>query len=140
MTALMRGWRMRCPACGGGPMMESYLRVRARCCSCGEALHHHRADDLPAWGTILIVGHVMASSLLTAETLLAPPLWVYWSVWPAATLGLSLWLLPRLKGATVALQWARRLHGFAEEEEEKVDEGADPAAVPRSGQAHTEVP
>ena len=27
-------------------------------------------------------------------------------------LGLSLWLLPRIKGAMVALQWSRRMHGF----------------------------
>jgi uncharacterized protein (DUF983 family) len=26
--------------------------------------------------------------------------------------GLSLFLLPRLKGMVVAMQWARRMHGF----------------------------
>lgn len=131
--ALLRGWRRRCPSCGGAPLMETYLRVRQRCPSCGEALHHHRADDLPAWGTILIVGHLMASSLLITEAAFAPPLWIYWSAWPAATLGLSLWLLPRLKGATVALQWARRLHGF----------GTDAAHAPmgeRGGQGDTRAP
>jgi uncharacterized protein (DUF983 family) len=28
------------------------------------------------------------------------------------TLGMSLWLLPRVKGALVGLQWALRMHGF----------------------------
>jgi uncharacterized protein (DUF983 family) len=28
------------------------------------------------------------------------------------TVALSLYLLPRLKGALVALQWAKRMHGF----------------------------
>ena len=28
------------------------------------------------------------------------------------TVALSLYLLPRLKGALVALQWAHRMHGF----------------------------
>ena len=26
--------------------------------------------------------------------------------------GLSLWLLPRFKGAIVGIQWSRRMHGF----------------------------
>lgn len=110
--ALLRGWRGRCPSCGGGPMMNGYLRVRHNCASCGEELFHHRADDAPAWATILIVGHVLVTSLLFVETRFAPPLWVHWSVWPVLTLGLTMWLLPRIKGMVVAMQWARRMHGF----------------------------
>ena len=110
--ALGRGWRRRCPNCGGGPMLDGYLTVRARCAGCGEELHHHRADDLPAWATILIVGHVLAFLLLAVESAFRPPLWVHWSIWPALTLGLSLWLLPRIKGMVVAMQWAWRMHGF----------------------------
>ncbi len=110
--ALGRGWRRRCPNCGGGPMLEGYLTVRARCAACGEELFHHRADDLPAWATIMVVGHVLAFLLLTVESAFRPPIWVHWSVWPALTLGLSLWLLPRIKGMVVAMQWAWRMHGF----------------------------
>lgn len=112
--ALLRGWRGRCPGCGGGPMMRSFLTVRQSCASCGEALHHHRADDAPAWATILIVGHVLVSLLLFVETRFAPPLWMHWAVWPAVTLGMSIWLLPRIKGMVVAMQWALRMHGFDE--------------------------
>jgi uncharacterized protein (DUF983 family) len=32
----------------------------------------------------------------------------------AAFVALSLWLLPRLKGVFVGLQWAKRMHGFAD--------------------------
>lgn len=110
--ALLRGWRQRCPGCGGGPMMTGYLKVRQSCASCGEELHHHRADDMPAWATILIVGHVLVGGLLSVENAFRPPLWVHWAIWPALTLGLTLWLLPRIKGMVVALQWANRLHGF----------------------------
>ena len=112
--ALLRGWRRRCPNCGGGPMMTGYLKIRQSCASCGEELHHHRADDMPAWATILIVGHVLVSGLLTVEINFAPPLWVHWAIWPAMTLGLTMWLLPRVKGMVVALQWAKRLHGFGD--------------------------
>ena len=110
--ALLRGWRRRCPNCGGGPMMSGYLKVRHGCASCGEELYHHRADDLPAWATILIVGHVLAFGLVSVESNFAPPLWVHWSIWPVVTLGLSMWLLPRIKGMVVAFQWSRRMHGF----------------------------
>lgn len=110
--ALLRGWRRRCPSCGGGPLMESYLGVRPSCAACGEAFHHHRADDLPAWASIVIVGHVIVFLLTTVESGFHPPLWVHYAIWPALTLGLSLWLLPRLKGAVVAMQWAWRMHGF----------------------------
>jgi len=110
--AMRRGWARRCPACGGGPLIEGYLRVRGHCAACGEALHHHRADDLPAWATILIVGHVIAFLLVTVEAGFRPPLWVHYGIWPALTLAMSLWLLPRIKGAVVGLQWAWRMHGF----------------------------
>ncbi len=112
LPALLRGWKRRCPNCGGGPMMRGYLTVRTTCPACGEELHHHRADDLPAWMTILIVGHVLAFLLLNVEFALRPPLWVHWAIWPAMTVGLSLWLLPRIKGSVVAMQWAWRMHGF----------------------------
>jgi len=116
MPALRRGWRRRCPSCGGGPLMQSFLTVREHCAACGECLHHHRADDLPAWMTILIVGHVLTGLLLTVETTLRPPMWVHWSVWPALTFAMSLWLLPRIKGAVVGMQWAWRMHGFGAED------------------------
>jgi uncharacterized protein (DUF983 family) len=94
--------------------LAGYLKTRQSCASCGEELHHHRADDLPAWATILIVGHVLVSGLLTVETSFRPPLWVHWAIWPAMTLGLTMWLLPRVKGMVVALQWAKRMHGFGD--------------------------
>lgn len=111
-TALTRGWRRRCPNCGGGPMFEGYLQVRHSCASCGEALHHHRADDVPAWAVILVTGKLLVGALLAVETAFSPPVWVHWAIWPAATLAMVLWLLPRVKGSIVGFQWAQRMHGF----------------------------
>ena len=70
--SVFRGWRRRCPNCGQGPLMKSYLKVRDTCPVCDEALHHHRADDGPAYLTILIVGHIMAPLLLWAYTKFEP--------------------------------------------------------------------
>lgn len=95
-------------------MLRGYLKVRDTCPVCGEALHHHRADDGPAYLTILIVGHLMAPLLLFTFTHWRPEPLVLFSVFTVGTVALSLFLLPRLKGALVALQWAKRMHGFGE--------------------------
>ena len=42
--------------------------------ACGEALHHHRADDAPAYFVILIVGHIVVPVVLIVETAFAPVL------------------------------------------------------------------
>ena len=110
--AMMRGWRRRCPSCGEGRLMEGYLRVRDACPDCDEALHHHRADDGPAYLTILIVGHLMAPLILWAFTTFRPEPAVTIAVFSTGCVALSLWLLPRLKGAIVGIQWAKRMHGF----------------------------
>ena len=93
-------------------MMQGYLTVRASCPACGEALHHQRADDGPAYLTILIVGHLVAPALLFAYTHYTPdPLFIA-VLFSLLTSALSLYLLPRLKGGMVAFQWAKRMHGF----------------------------
>jgi uncharacterized protein (DUF983 family) len=110
--ALKRGWRRRCPNCGSGPMLVSYLKVRPQCSVCGEELYHQRADDGPAYVTILVVGHLMAPMLLFAFTHYQPDPLTIAAVFTVGCVGLSLYLLPRFKGAFVALQWAKRMHGF----------------------------
>jgi uncharacterized protein (DUF983 family) len=112
--ALMRGWRGRCPHCGQGPLMKSYLTVRASCPVCGEEFHHHRADDGPAYLTILIVGHLVAPALLWSFTTFRPDPMILASAFTVVTVALSLYLLPRLKGAIVGFQWAKRMHGFGD--------------------------
>ena len=110
--AMLRGWRCKCPNCGAGPMLRGYLKVRETCPVCGEALHHHRADDGPAYLTILIVGHLMAPLILYVFVTYRPDPLVLASVFSVGTVALSLWLLPRLKGLLIGIQWARRMHGF----------------------------
>lgn len=111
--ALLRGWRMRCPNCGSGRMMQGYLSVRHACPECSEELHHHRADDGPAYLTILIVGHILGPLILWVFVEYRPDPWVLVAIFSAGTIALSLYLLPRLKGAFVALQWSRRMGGFS---------------------------
>ncbi|WP_347310524.1 DUF983 domain-containing protein [Defluviimonas sp. SAOS-178_SWC] len=110
--AMWRGWRKRCPSCGEGRLLQGYLKVRETCPACGEALHHHRADDGPAYLTILIVGHLMAPLIMWAFVTWRPDPIVMSSVFAVGCVSLSLFLLPRLKGVIVAIQWAKRMHGF----------------------------
>ena len=112
--AILCGLRLRCPACGDGRLFWRYLKVNHACPACGEALHHHRADDAPPYFTILIVGHVVVAAILPVERAFAPPLWLHALLWLPLALVMSLWLLPRIKGAVVGLQWAFRMHGFGE--------------------------
>ncbi|WP_425041231.1 DUF983 domain-containing protein [Primorskyibacter sp. S187A] len=110
--SLWRGWRRLCPNCGSGPVMKGFLKTRDTCQVCREELHHHRADDGPAYLTILIVGHLMAPLLHIAFVRFRPEPLVLFTIFAVGCIGLSLYLLPRLKGAIIGFQWARRLHGF----------------------------
>ena len=117
--ALMRGWKCKCPNCGNGPMLRDYLKVRDECPVCGEELFHHRADDGPAWATILISGHLLAPMMLIVFTAFRPEGWVMALGFSVVFLALALFMLPRIKGMFVALQWAKRMHGFAGKKEER---------------------
>lgn len=110
--AVWKGWRRKCPSCGNGPLLSGYLKVRNSCPVCREELHHHRADDGPAYLTILIVGHIVAPLLLVVFTTWRPEPMVLFTIFAVGTIALSLYLLPRLKGVIVAFQWARMMHGF----------------------------
>ena len=113
--AVRRGWGQRCPACGEAALFDAYLHVRDVCPACGTELHHHRADDGPAWATILITGKILAPLMLFVFVAFRPQAWAMALGFSAVFVALSLWLLPRLKGAFVAVQWAKRMHGFGED-------------------------
>lgn len=112
--AMWRGWQRRCPNCGSGPMLNGYLKVRDECAICGEAMYHHRADDGPAYLTILIVGHIMAPTILMVFTRFRPEPLILATGFSIGCVALSLYLLPRLKGLMVAFQWAKKMHGFGQ--------------------------
>ena len=72
-ASMLRGALLKCPACGVGAMFRRYLKVAESCPHCGEELHHHRADDAPAYFTIVIVGHIVVSLVLAVEMAYRPP-------------------------------------------------------------------
>jgi uncharacterized protein (DUF983 family) len=118
-TALKRGLRGRCPRCGEGKLFRAFLKVDDHCSACGQDFTPHRADDLPAYLVIVIVGHIVVPMALSIETNFAPPVWLQLSIYLPLTLILSLLLLQPVKGAVVGIQWALRMHGFDEQNPEK---------------------
>lgn len=111
--AIIKGLTRKCPNCGEGNLFSGYLKVIDNCPSCGEDYTHQRADDGPAWATILITGHLVPPLIMGIYEGFENPapwkvgLFVGWIV-----IVVTLLLLPRIKGAFVALQWANRMHGF----------------------------
>ena len=102
----MRGLAGRCPNCGEGRLFAGYLKVEPRCEACGHDLSVYRADDGPAYFTILIIGHLLVAPLLCFPFIWqANPLLVLGITLPlvaAATLA----LLGVVKGAVAGVQWA----------------------------------
>ena len=100
-----RGLHRRCPNCGEGRLFAGYLKVEPVCAACGHETGRYRADDGPAYFTILIVGHLVVAPLLCFSFI--------WTWPPAAVLALTLplvaaitlVLLPLVKGAFIGMQW-----------------------------------
>ena len=112
MAAAMNGMRSTCPSCGTGRLFSGGLRVNDHCSQCSEALYHHRADDLPAYLNIFIVGHVVVAVMMIAMG------WNLMGIWPLTALTVAIAivcavaLMRPIKGAVVGVQWALRMHGF----------------------------
>ena len=116
--AMKRGFRGRCPRCGEGKLFRAFLKTADSCSVCGQDFTPHRADDLPAYLVIVIVGHIVVPLALMIETNYSPPVALQLAIYLPLTFIASLALLQPVKGAVVGMQWALRMHGFDEENPE----------------------
>nr|WP_272212159.1 DUF983 domain-containing protein [Marinicella sp. W31]MDC2878066.1 DUF983 domain-containing protein [Marinicella sp. W31] len=110
--AMLTGLKGRCPACGKGKLFYKYLKTVDECGHCGTEIHHHRADDLPAYLVILVLGHFMVGGYMTGAELFDVPDWVHLAVWVPLTALAAFALIQPMKGAVIGLQWALKMHGF----------------------------
>lgn len=117
-TAMKRGFLGRCPHCGEGKLFRAYVKTVDQCAVCGEEIHHHRADDLPAYLVVVIVGHVVLGAFMGVEATSNWSMWLHMAVWAPLTIVMSLLLLQPVKGAVIGLQWAYYMHGFGGETEQ----------------------
>lgn len=111
MTALLRGFRRKCPNCGEHAAFSGYLTLQKECKGCDAPLGLISADDAPPYFTITVVGHIILPLVLVAEKLYAPSMLVHAAIWPALTIGLTLGFLPLIKGGVVGVMWAVGLKG-----------------------------
>lgn len=123
LTALLHAVRLRTPCCGSARLYRSYLKPVDQCSACGEALHHHRADDAPAYFTIFIVGHLLVPAALIVETAFRPLYMWHALTWGPLAVVLSLTLLPFIKSIIIALQWSLYMHGFGLQTETEATAG-----------------
>src|SRR5215813_13608559 len=100
-AAMKRGFRGRCPRCGEGKLFRAFLKTADNCAACGLDFTPHRADDLPAYLVIVIVGHIVVPTALWIETNYAPAVWLQLAIYLPLTVVLSLALLQPVKGAVV---------------------------------------
>lgn len=102
---LWRGLKMRCPNCGDAKLFRAFLKPVEYCPSCGVNWGEVRADDGPAWASMLIAGHLTAPVFH----------WIVfredWPMWASIT-GVSLFLalmcvllLQPMKGVFMAIIW-----------------------------------
>ena len=110
--AIARGMRKRCPSCGEGALFHGYLTTVESCAHCGEEIHHHRADDGPAYITVMVIAHLFGPLLLLVYIQWMPSPAVMVTGFGLATIAAVFLLLPVSKGGMVGLQWAKRMHGF----------------------------
>lgn len=115
LQAMWNGLRCRCPKCGQGRLFASFLKTVPACEHCGERLDHHRADDLPAYLVVVIVGHIVVGGFMSVEATSNLSTWQHLAIWVPLTIVLALAMLRPVKGAVVGLQWALYMHGFGGE-------------------------
>ena len=106
-----RGLRRTCPHCGAKGIFKGYLKVRENCETCDAPVGEIRADDLPPYLTIFLVGHIVVPTLLLVEAMYHPPIWLQMAVWPTITVALTLLFLPFIKGAAVGLMRYLKIKG-----------------------------
>ena len=103
---LKRGLMGRCPNCGEAKLFRAYLKQVEHCPSCAENWGEVRADDGPAWASMLVAGHVLAPFfyLIIFKTNL--PDWAATTLLVLLGVGICLAVLPRMKGLFIALIWS----------------------------------
>jgi uncharacterized protein (DUF983 family) len=127
--AVKNGLRSRCPRCGEGHLFRAFVKPVDRCEVCGEDLSHQRADDMPAYLDIVVVGHIVVGAFVAVESITTWPIWAHMALWTPLTLALAILFLQPIKGAVIAMQWALYMHGFGGE--------ADPLQRPSLGSPGT---
>jgi uncharacterized protein (DUF983 family) len=110
-TAALRGLLGRCPRCGQGKLMRSYLKPVENCAACGESFGQIRADDAAPWLTIILVGHIFLPLAFLVDMNWMPT-WAVATLWSVCFAAIALAILPRAKSLFIAILWQTRAPGY----------------------------
>src|SRR5271163_2306710 len=111
LQAMLRGTLGHCPHCANGALFRAYLKPVDACSACGESFRNIRADDGPAWLTVLISGHIVLATALLADATMHLSETASILILCALTLVLCFSILPRAKGFFIAAIWAQKADG-----------------------------
>ena len=104
---LKRGLAMKCPNCGKAKLFRTFLKPVEHCPSCGVNWGDVRADDGPAWGSMLVAGHLTAPVFHGIVFKTDIPTWASITVISLLLVLLCLALLQPIKGLFMAIIWAK---------------------------------
>jgi len=96
---------VKCPRCGKGSLLHTFLNLRERCSVCGLNYKFVDTGDGPAVFAIFILGFLVLGGALWVEFGFGPPLWVHVVLWGIVTPILAVGLLRFLKATLIALQY-----------------------------------
>ena len=74
LEVLWRAARLRCPNCGGGPVLRHWLKMRERCGTCGLAIERGERDYfIGSMMFNLVVSEMLFAAVLVATLVIAWP-------------------------------------------------------------------
>ncbi len=121
VRSMRRGFLNTCPACGQGKLFGRFLKTVEHCSCCDQKLDDHRADDLPPYIVITIVGHIMVGGYMMTDLVWTLNSWQHLAIWAPLTIIAAIGLMQPVKGAVIGLQWALRMHGFGDQPDAPAD-------------------
>jgi len=87
-------------------LFRAYLKPVDHCANCEEPWAEVRADDGPAWATMIVVLHFLAPLFHVIGFKSNLPGWASTLILISLGIGLCLAVLPRMKGLFIGLIWA----------------------------------
>ena len=123
---LTRGFFNKCPQCGEGRMLHTYITPYKECSHCTLDFDLLRADDGPAWATVLITGHLTMPFVFWMLEWGLDNIWLEILLPCLFIVGLSIIILPRAKGIFMAIIWMMHINKPPE------DQDSDPATTSNS--------
>lgn len=104
---IKRGLAMTCPNCGNAKLFRAFLKPVDHCSSCGVNWGEVRADDGPAWASMLVAGHLTAPVFHWVVFKTDIPTWTAITVISLLLAVLCIALLQPMKGLFMAIIWAK---------------------------------